>query len=214
MHNPKLGKLEVVCGSMFSGKSEELLYRLRRAEYAKKKVVTIKHAFDNRDSYSCIVSHNGERREAYPLGNCEDSLQALITLVDDSVDVVGIDEIQFFPEKALPILCNMVNEGKRLIVAGLDLDFRGLPFGIVPSLMAFADEVIKLRAICTLCGNEANFSQRLIDGKPARFDDPLVLVGGQECYEPRCRLCFSCDHSPALAAIPKFHAVAKATALE
>ena len=198
MLNPKLGKLEVICGSMFSGKSEELLYRLRRAEYSKKKVVTIKHAFDNRRSYSCIVSHNGERREAYPLGNCEDSLQALVTLVDASVDVVGIDEIQFFPEKAVPILRNMVSEGKRLIVAGLDLDFRGIPFGIVPSLMAFADEVVKLRAICTVCGNEANFSQRLINGHAARFDDPIVLVGGEECYEPRCRVCFSIDREPAL----------------
>jgi len=196
---PKLGKLEVICGSMFSGKSEELLFRLRRAEYAKKNVITMKHVVDNRSSYSCIVSHNGRRREAYPIGNCEESLSTLLNLADETVDVVGIDEIQFFPVETVPILRQMVLAGKRVIVAGLDLDFRGLPFGIVPALMAFADEVVKLRAICTVCGGEANFSQRLIDGRPARYDDPLILVGGQECYEPRCRLCFIFEQEPAMA---------------
>ena len=122
------GKLEVVVGSMFSGKTEELMYRLRRAEYAKKKVVTIKHEIDNRKSFSCIVSHDGIKREAYPVGNCEESLRTLINLTDPSVDVVGIDEIQFFPQPAIAVIQRMVDEGKRVIVAGLDLDFRGEPF--------------------------------------------------------------------------------------
>lgn len=185
------GKLEVICGSMFSGKSEELMYRLRRAEYAKKKVVTIKHEIDNRKSYSCIVSHGGSRREAYPLGSCEESFKSFDHLVNMSTDVVGIDEIQFFPIQTIPVIQKWLNEGIRVIVAGLDLDFRGEPFGIVPTLLALADEVVKLRAICVVCGNEANFSQRLINGKPASYDDETILVGGEECYEPRCRACFS-----------------------
>ena len=187
------GKLEVICGSMFSGKSEELLYRLRRAEYAKKRVLTIKHTIDNRKSYSCIVCHSGDEREAFPLGSCEESLKTLSTLADDSVDVIGIDEIQFFPPETLPVICSLLDKGKRIILAGLDLDFRGQPFGIMPELLALADEVSKLRAICTCCGDEANFSQRLINGQPARHDEPIILVGGEECYEPRCRLCFSID---------------------
>lgn len=190
MKREMCGKLEVVCGTMFSGKSEELMYRLRRAEYAKKKVLTIKHEIDNRKSYSCIVSHDGGKREAYPIGNCEDSLNAIIHLADDSVDVVGIDEIQFFPEQTIEVIRELVARRKRVIVAGLDMDFRGEPFGIVPHLMAIADEVQKLRAICMVCGDEANFPQRLINGAPAKYDDPVIMVGGSECYEPRCRRCY------------------------
>ncbi len=174
---------------MFSGKSEELMFRLRRAEYAKKKVLTIKHEIDNRKSYSCIVSHDGCKRDAYPLSNCDESLQTIIDLSQE-VDVVGIDEIQFFPAMAVDLIRELVANRKRVIVAGLDLDFRGEPFGIVPQLMALADEVSKLRAICMSCGDEANFSQRLINGSPAKYDDPTILVGGEECYEPRCRRCY------------------------
>lgn len=192
------GKLEVICGSMFSGKSEELMYRLRRAEYAKKKVLTIKHAIDNRKSYSCIVSHAGFSREAYPLGSCEESLRTLDQLVDSSIEVVGIDEIQFFPKETIAIIQKWLDQGIRVIVAGLDLDFRGEPFGIVPTLLAMADEVDKLRAICLSCGNEANFSQRLINGYPAKYDDATILVGGEECYEPRCRTCFVLERSSLL----------------
>jgi thymidine kinase len=192
------GKLEVICGSMFSGKSEELMYRLRRAEYAKKKVLTIKHELDNRKSYSCIVSHGGFSREAYPLGSCEESIKSLESLVDDSIQVVGIDEIQFFPERTIGVIHKWLEKGIRVIVAGLDLDFRGEPFGIVPTLLAMADEVAKLRAICTSCASEANFSQRLINGSPAQYDDVTILVGGEECYEPRCRTCFSIDKRPSL----------------
>lgn len=192
------GKLEVICGSMFSGKSEELMYRLRRAEYAKKKVLTIKHELDNRKSYSCIVSHGGFSREAYPLGSCEDSIQNLRNLVDDTIQVVGIDEIQFFPIETIGTIQKWLDDGIRIIVAGLDLDFRAEPFGIVPTLLAMADEVTKLRAICTSCGNEANFSQRLINNMPANYEDETILVGGEECYEPRCRMCFTFAGKPSL----------------
>jgi thymidine kinase len=187
------GKLEVIAGSMFSGKTEELMYRLKRSEYAKKKVLTIKHSIDNRKSFTCIVSHNGQEREAHPIGSCETSLKALEDLIDASVEVLGIDEIQFFPAKTVPLIQKLVDNGVRVIVAGLDLDFRGEPFGIVPQLMAIADDVKKLRAICVSCGDEANFSQRLINGAPAKHNDPLILVGGHECYEPRCRFCYSID---------------------
>ena len=187
------GRLEVITGSMFSGKTEELMYRLRRAEFAKKKVITIKHEIDNRKSYSCIVSHDGGVREAFPIGSCEEGVKTLLTLIDPSVDVIGIDEIQFFPDQTVPIIQLLVDHGKRVILAGLDMDFRGEPFGIVPTLMAIADEVVKSRAICVVCGDEANFTQRLINGLPARFDDPTILVGGSECYEARCRGCYSID---------------------
>lgn len=187
------GKLEVICGSMFSGKSEELLYRLRRAEYAKKQVLTIKPAIDNRKSVSCIVCHSGGQREAFPIGSCEESLKTIMKLADAAIDVVGIDEVQFFPAQTISVVCSLLDLGKRVIVAGLDLDFRGKPFGIMPALLALADEVAKLRAICMSCGNEANFSQRLINGAPARHDDPTILVGGEECYEARCRQCFEID---------------------
>lgn len=187
---PSKGKLEVIAGSMFSGKTEELLYRLRRAEYAKKRVITLKHEIDNRKSYKCVVSHDGALREAHSISSCEEGLKTLKRMALEEIDVIGMDEIQFFPEETLDVIDHLVEKGKRVIVAGLDLDFRGVPFGIVPDLMAFADEVIKLRAICLSCGNEANFTQRLINGHPAKFDDPVVLVEGEECYEPRCRNCY------------------------
>ena len=170
-----VGRLEVICGSMFSGKSEELMYRLRRAEFAKRKVITIKHESDKRKSFTCIVSHNGEKREAHPLSDVSD----LKNLIDETVQVVGIDEIQFFPLSILSLIHTWMKEGKRVVVAGLDLDFRGEPFGVVPTLLAIADDVMKLHAICLSCGEEAHFSQRLIDGVPAKYEDPTILVGGK-----------------------------------
>ncbi len=189
----KIGMLEVICGSMFSGKTEELLYRLRRAEYAKKNVLTIKHKIDNRKSFSCIVSHDGQQREAYPVTSCEEGVETLARLSGETIDVIGIDEIQFFPEESVPVIHDCIERGLRVIVAGLDMDFRGEPFGIVPTLMALADEVVKLRAICMTCGGEANHTQRLINGQPANYDDETILVGGEECYEARCRRCYKID---------------------
>jgi thymidine kinase len=195
----KKGKLEVICGSMFSGKTEELIRRLRRAEYANKNVLTIKHKIDDRGSYSCILTHDGEQREAYPITSCEEGMKALEKLVGSDIEVIGIDEIQFFPEHIVDVLMKLVDRGKRVLVAGLDMDFRSEPFGVVPRLLALADDVTKLRAICVVCGLDANFTQRLIDGEPAHYDDETILVGGKECYEPRCRNCYRIERAAVLS---------------
>jgi thymidine kinase len=181
------GRLEVVCGSMFSGKTEELMRRLKRAEYARQDVLTIKHQVDNRGSYSAILSHDGKEREAVPLSGGQDGCEELLRLADDGIDVVGIDEVQFFPGNFIDVVQALIDRGKRVICSGLDLDFRGEPFGIVPTLMAMADWVTKLHAVCMVCGDDSQFTQRLIDGRPAAYDDPLILVGASECYEARCR---------------------------
>ncbi|MCH1430222.1 MAG: thymidine kinase [Chlamydiales bacterium] len=189
----KVGSLEVVCGCMFSGKSEELLRRLKRAELARQDVVTVKHNIDDRRSVTCITSHDGTAREADIILEGEESLKFIEKLADQKVDVIGIDEVQFFPNEILDILEMLVESGKRIIVAGLDMDFRGEPFGIMPHLMAKADKVSKLQAVCLECGQPANFTQRLINDLPAKYHDPIVMVGASECYEARCRQCFSID---------------------
>ena len=184
------GSLEVICGSMFSGKTEELMRRLRRAEYAKKNILTIKHCIDNRKSYTCIASHTNQKREAFSIdGSDTKQLDKIIELARQGVDVVGIDEIHFFPNELIGTVCTLVDEGKQVIASGLDLDFRGVPFGTM-TLMAFADSVTKLSAICVKCGKDAHYTQRIIDGKPAKYNDPIILVGAEECYEARCRNCF------------------------
>lgn len=196
--NDKKGRLEVICGSMFSGKTEELMRRLKRAEFAKQNVLPIKHYIDKRKSNTYIVSHDGRERAAFPVDNASISVEKILELANKNIDVVGIDEIQFFPNKVIDIICQLVDQGKRVIVAGLDLDFRGEPFGIMPILMSVADEVTKLKAICVICCQDAHHSQRIIDGKPANYDDPIILVGAEECYEARCRDCFSIDKPPVL----------------
>ncbi len=192
----KKGRLEVVCGSMFSGKTEELIRRLKRAEYAKQKVLTIKHQIDQRKSHTCIVSHDGKKRAAFPIDSDVIDIEKLFDLANENIDVVGIDEIQFFPNKIIDVICKLVDNGKRVIVAGLDLDFRGEPFGITPLLMAIADEVAKLKAICVVCFKEAHHTQRLVNGMPASYNDPVILVGASEFYEPRCKNCFQIDKQP------------------
>jgi thymidine kinase len=184
------GGLEVICGSMYSGKTEELMRRLKRAEYAKQRILTIKHHIDNRVSYTSIASHDGKTRTATPIEGTDESLQRILLMANGEVDVVGIDEAQFFPNEIVEIVKTLLERGKRVVVAGLDMDFRGEPFGVMPQLLALADHVIKLRAICMQCGQDANFTQRLINGLPARYDDPVILVGARECYEARCRECY------------------------
>lgn len=189
------GRLEIVCGSMFSGKTEELLRRLKRAEYAKQNVLTIKHYFDKRRSVmpSSVVSHQGRERFAFMVGDNAMGIEKILEMASDDVMVVGVDEVQFFSPDIIPIICSLIEKGKRVVAAGLDLDFRGEPFGIMPVLMAMADEVTKLKAICSLCGHEAHHTQRIINGQPARYDDPVILIGAAECYEARCRDCFMID---------------------
>lgn len=201
MENKKLkGRLEVVCGSMFSGKTEELLRRLKRAEFAKQNVLTIKHSIDKRKNMcaTSVVSHQGRERNAFIVGGSDDNIEKILDLAHQNIDVVGIDEIQFFPVKIIDVICKLVEDGKRVIVAGLDLDFKGEPFGIVPVLMAFADEVLKFKAICVVCGKDAHHTQRIINGQPAKYSDPIILVGAEECYEARCRDCFKIDQMARL----------------
>lgn len=177
------GWLEVICGSMFSGKSEELIRRVRRATYGNLSVRVFKPIIDNRYSEESIVSHNGTSILARPIENSEE----MFNYIDEHVDIVGIDEVQFFDENVVEVAQTLAERGHRVIVAGLDLDFRGEPFACVPHLMALAESVTKLSAICPVCGSPASRTQRLIDGKPASYDDPVILVGASESYEPRCR---------------------------
>lgn len=186
MYNkPTGGWIEVICGSMFSGKTEELIRRLRRARIAKQKVQVFKPALDTRYADREVTSHNGLQIEATAVQSTDELLGRLA----EATTVVGIDEAQFFEEEIVDLCSHLADEGLRVIVAGLDMDFRGEPFGPVPVLMALAEQVVKLQAICVVCGGPASRTQRLIDGDPAAYDDPVILVGASEVYEARCRGC-------------------------
>ena len=190
--NTGKGRLEVICGSMFSGKSEELIRRLKRAQFAQQNVIAIKHIFDDsRTTTEFVVSHNGSKLAAFSLENPH----SLVHIIPANTDVVGIDEVQFFTSDIVNVICQLVDKGIRVIAAGLDLDFRGHPFGCMPVLMAVADDVTKLKAICICCGADAHYSQRLVNGNPAKYNDPIVMVGAQEAYQPRCRNCHQIDQS-------------------
>lgn len=179
----KIGKIEVITGCMFSGKSEELIRRLRRAKIAKLEVEAFKPAIDNRYSVVEVVSHGGDKVTAIPVSNASD----ILSKARRETDVIGIDEAQFFDMSLVDVVRNLARCGKRIVIAGLDMDFRGEPFGPMPQLLAIADEIIKLHAICTVCGEEATMTQRLIDGKPARYNDPVIMIGAAEKYEARCK---------------------------
>lgn len=190
MQHASHGQLEVICGPMFSGKSEELIRRLRRAKIAQQAVITFKPQIDNRYGLEYVVSHNGSKVDAKPLENVFDIIQIANA---NEASVIGIDEAQFFAPELVSVICTLIHNKKRVIVAGLDLDFRGAPFGCMPALLAIADKVTKLHAICTECGHDAHFSQRLVNGEPAKYDDPIVMIGAQEAYQARCRGCYSID---------------------
>ncbi len=179
------GWIEVVCGSMFSGKTEELIRRVRRARIARQKVQVFKPALDNRYHAEQVASHDGLQWQAIPIGSARDILERL----EPDTTVVAVDEAQFFDWELSHVCNDLAGRGIRVILAGLDLDFRGEPFGPMPLLMAEAEEVTKLQAICVVCGAPASRTQRLIDGEPAAYDDPIILVGGSESYEARCRQC-------------------------
>ncbi|MDI6869746.1 MAG: thymidine kinase [Bacillota bacterium] len=179
------GWIEIIVGSMFSGKSEELIRRLKRARIARQKMQVFKPAIDDRYSLAGIVSHDGDKIEAVPVGTAAE----IMPLVADDTEVVAIDEVQFFDPAIVTVCQRLANQGRRVILAGLDQDFRGEPFGSVPVLMALAEDVTKLRAICMRCGGPASRTQRLVDGRPACYEDPIILVGAQENYEARCRKC-------------------------
>jgi len=180
---PGHGWIEVVCGSMFSGKTEELIRRVRRAKIARQKVQVFKPALDTRYALEKVTSHNGLDTAAVPA----ESTKAILELVEPDTTVVAIDEVQFFDPDIVSVCQALAERGLRVIVAGLDMDFRGEPFGPMPQLLAEAEQVEKLQAICVVCGTPASRTQRLIDGRPASYDDPILLVGGSESYEARCR---------------------------
>ncbi|MDY0210704.1 MAG: thymidine kinase [Acholeplasma sp.] len=184
MHQPIYGGwIEVVCGPMFAGKTEEIIRRIRRLEYAKKNVLVFKPSIDNRYSDSEIVSHNKTKAKSINVSKAKE----ILTYIDEHTDAVVIDEAQFMDNDIVQVAEQLANRNIRVIVGGLDRDFRGEPFGPMPQLLALAEFVTKLTAICVVSGQPATRTQRLINGKPASYHDPIVLVGAAESYEPRSR---------------------------
>ena len=179
------GWLEIITGPMYCGKSEELIRRIKRVKIAQKNIKVFKPLIDNRYSNDNVVSHSGKSVEAVPVDHPEE----IFDKINEKIDVIAIDEIQFFHPDIVNICEELANDGMRVILAGLDRDFRGEPFDPVPELMARAEYIDKLHAICVGCGEPATRTQRLIDGEPASYDDEVILVGADEVYEARCRKC-------------------------
>ena len=184
------GSIEVVCGSMFSGKTDELIRRLVRATIAKQKVQVFKPAIDVRYAVEKVTSHTGSNFDATPVEKASEIREKL----EEDTTVVGLDEAQFFDSEIVMIAQELASKGIRVLVAGLDMDFRGEPFGPMPIFMSMAEHVDKLHAICMVCGDEASRTQRLVNGFPARYDDPVVIVGASELYEARCRIHHEVPH--------------------
>ncbi|PKN97884.1 MAG: thymidine kinase [Chloroflexi bacterium HGW-Chloroflexi-5] len=179
-----IGSVEVICGSMFCGKTDELIRRLRRATIAKQKVQVFKPVIDLRYGVEKVTSHAGSDYAATPVQKANQ----IMPLLEQDTTVVGVDEAQFFDDEIANVVETMAEKGIRVIVAGLDLNFKAEPFGSMPVIMSRAEQVLKLQAICMVCGEPASRSQRLVNGKPARYDDPIIIVGASEMYEARCRL--------------------------
>ena len=186
------GSIEVICGSMFSGKSEELIRRVRRVQIARKKVQIFKPLIDIRYQLKYVYSHDGSKVEAICIKNAAEILDE----VKPDTEVIAIDEAQFFDRKIVEVCQLLANQGKRVIVAGLDQNFRGEPFGPMPELLALAEYVDKLHAICMVCGKPGTRTQRLVNGKPADYHDPIILIGAKERYEARCRLHHEVTNKP------------------
>ena len=178
------GRIEVICGSMFSGKTEELIRRMKRAKFARQRVEIFKPAIDTRYSEEDVVSHDSHSIASTPIDS-----SASILLFTSEIDVVGIDEAQFFDSGLIDICNQLADQGTRVIVAGLDMDFKKVPFGPMPYLLSIADEVTKVHAICVECGHLANYSHRLID------NDKRVLLGEKGEYQPLCRTCYNKKHA-------------------
>lgn len=192
-HQYRPGYVEVISGCMFAGKTEELIRRIKVLEYAKKKVMVFKPVIDNRYSEKKVVSHAGSEVESIVIREARE----ILNYVDETVDVIAVDEVQFFDENIIEICDYYASKGKRVMIAGLDMDFRGEPFGVMPILITKAEFVTKLTAVCTVCGAPATRTQRLINGRPGSYDDPVILVGAAESYEARCRHCHEVRCKPS-----------------
>ncbi len=192
MYRP--GYIEVISGCMFAGKTEELIRRIKTLEFAKKNVLVFKPAIDNRYSNTKVVSHAGSSVESIVVPDA----RSILDFVKDDTDVIAIDEVQFFDEDIL-LVCNyLAKKGKRVMCAGLDTDFRAEPFGVMPRLITDAEFVTKLTAVCMKCGAPATRTQRLVNGKPAQYTDPIIMVGAAEAYEARCRHCHEVIGKPEI----------------
>ncbi|MDR7521606.1 MAG: thymidine kinase [Armatimonadota bacterium] len=186
------GNIEVICGSMFSGKTEELIRRVRRAQIARQRVQVFKHALDDRYAVGAITSHDGGRIEAVPVTTSAE----ILAQVHSETGVVAVDEVQFLDDGIRQVAQTLAARGVRVILAGLDVDFRGEPFGPMGYLLAVAEEVTKLQAICMICGAPATRTQRLVDGRPAHYTDPVIFIGAGEAYQARCRRCHEVPGRP------------------
>ncbi len=192
------GSITVICGSMFSGKTEELIRLVRRAMHARKRVQVFKSDLETRSETSLIRTHDGTSFMAIAVPDSRILEQKL----EPDVQIVGIEEVQFFDEGIVALCRRLADRGVQVIVAGLDQDFRGLPFTFMPTLLALADDVLKLHAICMVCGGEASRTQRLIDGRPAAWDEPTILIGAEDSYEARCRRCHKVRNIPREFQVP------------
>ena len=186
------GWIETISGCMFAGKTEELIRRIKVLEFAKKEIMVFKPVIDNRYSDSKVVSHAGSSVESYAINDAYEILK----MIKDTTQVVAIDEVQFFDDNICAVCNELADRGIRVMVAGLDTDFRGEPFGPMPQLITEAEFVTKLAAVCNKCGAPATRTQRIIDGKPASYYDPIILVGASESYEARCRHCHEVIDKP------------------
>lgn len=193
-HQYRPGMVEVITGCMFAGKTEELIRRVNVFEFAKKEVVVFKPKIDNRYSEDKVVSHAGSSVQSIQASNSHDVMAYLEQ--HPEFEIIAIDEVQFFDQDIILVINHLADSGKRVMVAGLDMDFRGEPFGVMPTLMTQAEFVTKLTAVCTQCGSPGTRTQRLVDGKPAKYDDPIILVGASESYEARCRHCHHISNKP------------------
>ena len=187
----KDGWIEVICGSMFAGKTEELIRRINRIHYAKKSIIVFKPVIDNRYDSKAVVSHSKKKVDSIPVASSNEILEHIKELPY----AVAIDEAQFFDEGLIDVVERLANSGVRVIIAGLDMTFKGEPFGIMTEILCRAEYVTKLQAICQVCGAPATRTQRIIDGRPADYDDPIILVSASEKYEARCRHCHQVPHA-------------------
>jgi thymidine kinase len=179
------GWIEVICGPMFAGKSEELIRRIKRLEYAKKKTLVFKPAIDTRYASDAVVSHSNLKAKSIAIKDSKE----ILDYVDSTTFAIAVDEVQFLDKEIVYIAQRLALKGIRVILGGLDTDFRGEPFPITAALMTIAEDVLKLTAICVVCGAPATKTQRILNGKPAHYADPIIKVGASEAYEPRCRHC-------------------------